>query len=463
MTLVGAGLRFTGLSRESFWYDEVVTARLLREPFGRLVLDRVAESESTPPLYYAVAWAWVRVFGDGEVALRSLSAVVGTATVVVLFLVGRRLAGRVGGLSVGLLAATHPMLVWHSQDARAYALMGLFAALSLLFLVRVLERPELGALLAFGLAAAAAVATHYFAVFLVVLELAILAWRLRDRRVALAVAPVVLVGLLHLPLAYEQHASGRTQFIGRIPLLDRLDDAAADFVAGRPAFTGSWALALAVTIALVVVVLRSPRRRRQPALLMLALAAGTIALPVVVAHGPGSVDYVYARNLLPALLPLLVAAGVALATPRLFVVAGLAAAAGTAATVVLVASPSLHRPDWRGIAEKIGASADTVVAVYPGDHALALRWYEPDLEPLAGETRASELVFVGNVNEFGAYADPTGFALDPPEGFRLVERRTEQQFLVARFRAAAPISIDAAAVEELAGPRPWLEALTAGR
>jgi hypothetical protein len=100
--------------------------------------------------------------------------------------------------------------------------------------------------------------------------------------------------------------------------------------------------------------------------------------------------------------------------------------------------------------------------VYPGDQALALRWYEPELEPLVGGTRASELVFVGNVNELGAYADPTGFPLDPPKGFRLVSRRTEQKFLVARFRAAEPISIDASSVEELAGPRPWVEALTAG-
>jgi hypothetical protein len=80
---------------------------------------------------------------------------------------------------------------------------------------------------------------------------------------------------------------------------------------------------------------------------MLALAAGTIAFPLVFALGPGSVDYVYARNFLPALLPLLVAAGVALATPRLLVVAGLAAAAGMAA-VTLFASPSLHRADGRG-------------------------------------------------------------------------------------------------------------------
>ena len=93
---------------------------------------------------------------------------------------------------------------------------------------------------------------------------------------------------------------------------------------------------------------------------------------------------------------------------------------------------------------------------------LALRWYEPELEPLVGGTRASELMFVGNVNELGAYADPTGSPLDPPKGFRLVSRRTEQKFLVARFRAAEPISIDASSVEELAGPRPWVEALTAG-
>jgi len=96
LTAAGAALRFSTLSVQSFWLDEAVTHQLVTRSLHSM-LTRIPHSESTPPLYYVVAWAWVRVFGAGEAGLRSLSAVFGTATIVVLALIARRLA--VGGRS----------------------------------------------------------------------------------------------------------------------------------------------------------------------------------------------------------------------------------------------------------------------------------------------------------------------------------------------------------------------------
>ena len=79
-TILGALLRFWALGAQSYWSDEAVTALLVRMDF-REMLDLIPKSESTPPLYYAVAWPWVRVFGSDESGLRSLSALVGTAAV----------------------------------------------------------------------------------------------------------------------------------------------------------------------------------------------------------------------------------------------------------------------------------------------------------------------------------------------------------------------------------------------
>ena len=44
------------------------------------------------PLFYAVAWLWVKLFGTGEVGLRSLSALCGTAFVPVAYAIGTRAA-----------------------------------------------------------------------------------------------------------------------------------------------------------------------------------------------------------------------------------------------------------------------------------------------------------------------------------------------------------------------------------
>ena len=103
------------------------------------MLHRVKTSESNPPLYYVLAWAWAKAFGTGEFGLRSLTAVFGAATVPVGYLVGRQLTGRRAGLVLAALIAVNPMLIWYSQEARSYALLVFFGALSLLFFVRALE------------------------------------------------------------------------------------------------------------------------------------------------------------------------------------------------------------------------------------------------------------------------------------------------------------------------------------
>src|SRR5919108_6438395 len=76
VTAVAAALRFGFLDQQSFWSDEAVTVHLVRKSlFG--MFGALPGSESTPPLYYLLAWGWSRIFGTSEVGLRALSAVLG--------------------------------------------------------------------------------------------------------------------------------------------------------------------------------------------------------------------------------------------------------------------------------------------------------------------------------------------------------------------------------------------------
>ena len=118
--VLGGVLRFATLDLQSFDHDEAVSGRVIDGSFAD-VLSTVPESERTPPLYYVLAWLWTRVFGTGEIGARSLSAVVGTATILVAFLAVRRLFGNRVGLAAAALVAVNPLLVWNSQDARSYA------------------------------------------------------------------------------------------------------------------------------------------------------------------------------------------------------------------------------------------------------------------------------------------------------------------------------------------------------
>ena len=110
VVVAGAALRFATLDVQSFWIDEGYTVRMLRMDLGGL-LRGIPRTEETPPLYYVLAWLWTRPFGTGEVGVRALSALLGTATIPVAFALGRRLVSERAGLVVAALVAFIPLLI----------------------------------------------------------------------------------------------------------------------------------------------------------------------------------------------------------------------------------------------------------------------------------------------------------------------------------------------------------------
>jgi len=63
-----------------------------------------------------------------------------------------------------------PFLVWYAQEARSYSLFALLTACTVLFLGRALRAPRESAYLGWAVSSGLAIATHYFAVFVVVPE-----------------------------------------------------------------------------------------------------------------------------------------------------------------------------------------------------------------------------------------------------------------------------------------------------
>src|SRR6185503_8508490 len=159
LTLLGAVLRLPTLDRQSFWLDELVTASLLDRGLGDVVRE-IPRTEATPYVYYVVAWLWSSVFGLGEVGLRSLSALAGTATIPVAYGAGVVLVSRRAGIVAAALVATSPFLVWYSQEARSYALFALLGAASVLTCGLAL-RGELRWLAGWCVVGSLTVATHY--------------------------------------------------------------------------------------------------------------------------------------------------------------------------------------------------------------------------------------------------------------------------------------------------------------
>lgn len=475
LTLLAAALRFSTLTQQSFWYDEAFTPVHVFHASLGATWTSIVHTENTPPLWYLLAWVDVRIFGDGALALRFPSALAGVATVPVVWGIGERLAGCRTALIAAALVAVDPLLVWYSQEARAYGLFVLLAALSMLCFVRALERPSGGRLAAFAAAGALALLTHYFAVFLLVPMALWLLWEPRTRRAALpALAAIAIVGLALLPLISAQGGHG-TQWIGRWALSSRLEAIPQYYVTGYSGAPLGHGVELLVALPLIVGValgawrvLAGPAAALgRPAWIALSIAAFGVLAPIVLV-GLGA-DYLAPRNLVGAMVPATVTIAVLLAAidePQLAALPGLGAAIAAVAALALLAvsvdvdlSPRLQRGDWRGVARVLqrGAAGDAPAAVRSSQAtpaaasahregggraggvaittvelgAAPLEYYlsRLRLENLARGARVS----VREIDETG-YAPLRAGAGEPPApGFRLLERRNVNGLIVYRF------------------------------
>ncbi|HEX6687492.1 MAG TPA: hypothetical protein VF085_02375 [Solirubrobacterales bacterium] len=263
-----------------------------------------------------------------------------------------------------------------------------------------------------GVFSALALATHYFAIFPVALEAA---WLLRRRgRQTLAGLWIpVLAGLALTPLLVHQMSLGHAEWIGDRSLGHRLWEAGVTFVAGetgdviaRPETVPQAIVPLLALLAgLALLAARGERDERRAGGTMLALAAATIVAPLALALiAPGN-DYVLARNLLPALVPLLVTVAIGTTLRR-------APRSGAALAVILVAysfgfcvwvsaSPSLQRPDWDAVATRLGEPEAPRAIVLWTLGAASLRWY---LSTGSFQVRSSE-GFAWSVHEVDFVSD----------------------------------------------------------
>ena len=461
LTLLGAVLRFYRLGHQGFWFDEANTALLVHFSPGKM-LGLIPQTESTPPLYYCVAWMWARVFGYGETGLRSLSAVCGVLMVPVVYAAGARLVSRRAGVIAAALATCSPLLIWYSQEARSYQMLALLSAVSLLAFAYARVSPTPRVLVLWVVASALALATHYYAVLAVVPEAFWLLWIWRSRRpVQVAVGVVGLCGLGLIPLAISQHGTGRGNWISHAPFGRRLGQIVPQFVSGLdgPAHGVFEPVALVVVVLVLVLLFwRASVVERRGALVAggLALAGFVLSLLLVVV----GFDDLLTRNMLAiwAACALLVAGGLAVRRP-LGVGVGAAVVLcvmGVVTAVGVAFDRGYERPDWRVVARALGTHAPS------GGRAILVQHYR-DLLPLSlymprlqfwrggGAVRVREFDVVSFTSPasagfcwWGSACNLWPSAAQPRyavPGFREVSRRRELQFTVIRMVASRPVSL----------------------
>ena len=138
---VGAAMRLYGIGSDPFWLDEAHSANFTRLSWGELWSWSEPFDRGNPPGYIVLLKLWAQV-SRSDAWLRSLSALAGIATLPVVFLIGRRIAGSRVGLVAAAFLALSGYHIRFSQEARTYALTGLVAAVVMLAVAQLITQPD---------------------------------------------------------------------------------------------------------------------------------------------------------------------------------------------------------------------------------------------------------------------------------------------------------------------------------
>ncbi len=318
--VLGVAARF--LTPSDLWLDEVLTVNIARVPLSEL--PATLRLDGAPPLYYVLLHGWMRLFGEGDLAVRALPGLFGVVSLPLMWAVGLKLGGRRLAWAATLLLAAGPFAARYATESRMYSMVLVLVLAGALALISLLRgggrRPALGLAAATG----ALLLTHYWSFYLlgtVAVVLAFVARRGREpgragaRRGLVAMAGGSLLFLPWAPVFLYQLANTGTPW-GRPGELRSMFDTVTHFAGGywNPGIIlGTIYLGLAVLAVFgrpvdgrrVLLELRP----RPPGSTLAVVAFGTLGLAIVAGKVGGSAFAVrYAAVLYPAFI-LLVALG----------------------------------------------------------------------------------------------------------------------------------------------------------
>ncbi|TNM64219.1 hypothetical protein FHN55_14660 [Streptomyces sp. NP160] len=361
---------------QSLRLDESQSMQQTDRSYGSM-LHEVAQDVHVPG-YHLLLRTWRLAFGGDVETARALSMVFFLASLPVLYLLARRMLRTRWALLAVALFALSPFMNWYGNEARMYTMLVFATLLSQLFFLRVLRRGSAGDWTGYALTAVAGAYTHYFFLFVLVVQgltLLVVASRQRWRGLGRLAGTAVLVALALLPwLAYFRSLGSASGTRPQLPSPSSVDftNVYSQFLGGflpdsaNSALVATWPL-------LMLAALLAVRVSRRPGLelgAMIAAAFGPVLLAFALSH---VISPFFLSRYMVAALPavvLLVVAFVAAMRPRAAAVSAVVVLALTVTATVAeaVRTDVPVKEDYRGAAELIEQKAtpqDLVVVSSP--------------------------------------------------------------------------------------------------
>lgn len=135
--LLGAFFRFKMIGKRTLWLDECITAIDCAESW-LVILPGFYMGTS---LYKILAKFFCDLFQYNDFWVRFPSALMGSLSLILIFIVGKKMFNSTVGFIAATLLAFNQLHIFHSLEARYYSIMVFMSLLLLLIMVKILEKP----------------------------------------------------------------------------------------------------------------------------------------------------------------------------------------------------------------------------------------------------------------------------------------------------------------------------------
>ena len=153
-------LSLLNLNKSSIWFDEAFSAYISQ--YNLFDIAKYTAQDVHPPFYYWLLHGWTGIFGLSETSIRSMSLLFGCLTVILAFLIVRKMFGaRIAGIT-SFFVAISPMLFRYSIEARMYTLETSIIMLATLVLLYATSLKSKKLWTSYGILVGVGMLTHYF-------------------------------------------------------------------------------------------------------------------------------------------------------------------------------------------------------------------------------------------------------------------------------------------------------------
>jgi uncharacterized membrane protein len=143
IVILGIYLRISGIDKpDGLWLDEMMSYHHAKNSFPLGILRDLYYNDFHAPLYYFVLHFWLILFGDNDLVIRFLSALFGVLSIPVAYFAGKELSNYKTGLLSAFIVSLNSFLIYYSQEVRFYSLLAFLGSLSVLFLLKVKNKPD---------------------------------------------------------------------------------------------------------------------------------------------------------------------------------------------------------------------------------------------------------------------------------------------------------------------------------